>query len=159
MFIWSSGSISWHDQLSVMSSASASLSVRLHCLIKQYGSFSWRTQLRPQRAASVQLQHLLQMSGTAKCNLNNISQNVVLFRCFKCLCGVKHLVFCYIKQVSPLYICNYRLLTVRLRKTISVDSLASAPPFQYNFLTSSDVSEQLRTQKKMTLRYIFIKPF
>lgn len=29
---------------------------------------------------------------------------------------------------------------------MSVDSLASAPPFQYKFLTSSDVSEQLRRQ-------------
>lgn len=29
---------------------------------------------------------------------------------------------------------------------MSVDSLASAPPFQYKFLISSDISEQLRRQ-------------
>ena len=46
-----------------------------------------------------------------------------------------------------LYIYNYSLQTVLLRKTMSVDSWASAPPFQYNFLTSSDVSEQLRTNR------------
>lgn len=44
--------------------------------------------------------------------------------------------------------CNTSVL---LRNTISVDSWASAPPFQYNFLTSSDVNEQLRTHRKQTL--------
>lgn len=73
MYIWSSGSILWCDQMIVVLPALAALSVRFHCLIKQHGSFSWRTQLRPQRAVSVQLQHLLQILGRTKCSLN-ISQ-------------------------------------------------------------------------------------
>lgn len=39
-------------------------------------------------------------------------------------------------------------LTVLLSKTTSVDSLASAPPFQYNFLTSSEDREQLNAGKE-----------
>lgn len=52
-----------------------------------------------------------------------------------------------------------KLLTVLLMKTISVDSWASAPPFQYNFLTSSDVSEQLRGHRyKKTLMLHILSP-
>lgn len=39
------------------------------------------------------------------------------------------------------------ILTVLLTKMISVDSLASTPPFQYNFLTSSELKQQLKAHR------------
>jgi len=74
VYIWSSGGIFWR----VVSCALASLAVRLHRLIKQHGSFRWGTQLRPQRAAPVQLQHLLQKEGTTKCSHKKAPPRVAL---------------------------------------------------------------------------------
>lgn len=51
----------------------------LYSLIKQHSSFSWRTQLWPQRAATVQLQQLLKK----QCCLHTIA-----FSCFKCHSGI-----------------------------------------------------------------------
>lgn len=108
VYIWSSGCILWCDQLSFLSPALASLSVRLHCLIEQHGSFSWRTQLWPQKAASVQLQHLLQ-GGTTKCSQHNV---LVLLDVAKMILDIyvegphsKHITYvstsCYILHIPP----------------------------------------------------------
>lgn len=59
---WSCGSVFCCDGL-VVSLLLAVLSVWLHRLIKQHRSFSWRTKLRPHRAASVQLQDFLEFQG------------------------------------------------------------------------------------------------
>lgn len=130
--------------------SSAVFPVRLHGLKKQHSSFGRRTQLRPQRAACVQPHHLLQiLNKTVYSHLSWIpSLKTELAHLDLKYCP--SLLMQLLKQdcSSPVhvYICYSTYLTVLLRKMISVDSWASAPPFKYNFLTSSDVSEQLRTQ-------------
>ncbi|KAG7220988.1 hypothetical protein INR49_017719 [Caranx melampygus] len=50
------------------------------------------------------------------------------------------------------------LLTALLRKTMSVDSWASTPPFQYNSLTSSDLSTTVRYRSYLS-RLLLVQEF
>ena len=109
-------------------------------LIEQDSSLGRRTQLWPHRPGAVQLQQLLHCHRGGKYNEEGAWEQGFCNGPFSvCTNG-----WPVIMSTNPIYLWWIRSPTFVLRNTMSVDSLASAPPLQYNSLTSSEVKEQLQ---------------